>query len=655
MNRLSTSIRSQVIVVTVFSLLILAMVLVAIDFTQRRDLLIKSEHRIGITLIRSVNNTINSVRSFITTLYDIAELNTRLGELVELNDNIDFIAVTDDAGFVIFHSDEAFSRITIPELTELSTEETVARNIAGFGEVYLTALLFDSDELIEAAQYQVVVASASEPINNQLVNQVLSSVLITALFTLVTASAIIILMQYYFVRPVEQLTHVAEAIEAGDLSQQVHIRQNNEIGQLGHSFNRMVHQLSSLIDDLENRVRERTHDLEIARDQAEQASRAKSDFLSNMSHELRTPLNMVIGYTSSMLTMPEMYNHVELPPVYHKDIGLIRNSGKHLLTLINDILDLSKVEAGKLELNFTTVNLNNIFDDAVAISIGLIEDKPIQIRQTYPPDLPLIWADNTRIRQIILNLMSNAIKYTPTGTVTLFAEVCGAQVYISVTDTGPGIPENALSTIFDRFEQIQTNTQIQGTGLGLDISQRLAKLHGSEITIDSKVGSGSTFALSLDVATESQIAESVTVDSLLQGNSELFTDSASLQMLVMIIIPYAETRTRIRRILESLNLVVIEASDAKHAYEMASGLLPEMILLDEDMPDDDIDNLLNMLQADPELQDIPLVLLGAEDNPNGRPSERFIGKLDKSADQAHMAPIIRTFIHLQTEDKQNAI
>src|SRR5260221_7078535 len=138
-----------------------------------------------------------------------------------------------------------------------------------------------------------------------------------------------------------------------------------------------------------------------------------------MSHELRTPLNVIIGYTSTMLDMPGMYQNVPLPRGYIEDIRLIKESGYYLLGLINDILDLSKIEAGKLDLQLSSVSLPELFKGIVATSIGLVKDKPIQIRPDFPGDLPLVNADPIRIRQIVLNLMSNVIKFTQTGSFTL--------------------------------------------------------------------------------------------------------------------------------------------------------------------------------------------------------------------------------------------
>lgn len=630
MKRLTNSLRTQLILLTMISLLVLAGVLEIIHQYQQRDVLINSERRVGLTLIRSVDSTISSVRALITTLSDIVELDVRLAELVRVNDNIDFITVTDADGFVIFHSNSQYEGQTISELAQLPSEVTVPVHVPGYGEVFLTSLSFDSSALREPSRYWITVASASEPIQNQLVNTALSSLFVTALFTVLTALAIIAFAQSYFVRPLEELTEAANAIEAGKLTTQAHAKRNNEIGQLAGSFNRMTQRLAASINTLEERVKARTVELEIARDQAENASRAKSDFLSNMSHELRTPLNMVIGYTSSMLTMPQMYNNVTLPEVFHQDIELIRDSGKHLLALINDILDLSKVEAGKLELSLNAVDLNVIFDEVIAASLGLVGDKPLQLRRNYPNNLPKVWGDPVRVRQIMLNLLSNGIKFTETGSVTLTAEVHLNHVYISVSDTGPGIPESAISTIFDRFEQYQQNNEaaVQGTGLGLDISQRLAQMHGSEITINSKVGAGSTFAFTLPIATEAQLATVQQSDTQAsRGNAELFSGDSGVKMTGLIIATDAATRQLLRQILEAQGAVVVEARDSAHMLELATGLLPDFLLIDSEIEGSDPRTLVEMLHADDETSMIPVILLQnqAQDlNPSDFPTVKAL-------------------------------
>jgi signal transduction histidine kinase/CheY-like chemotaxis protein len=372
------------------------------------------------------------------------------------------------------------------------------------------------------------------------------------------------------------------------------------------------------------KLRHLTMELNESKQQVEEISRAKSAFLSNMSHELRTPLNMVIGYTSSILGMPQMYKNEALPEVFRKDIELIQSSGQYLLTLINDILDLSKIESGKFEINPVAFDLTVVLQGVMATALGLVKDKPIQLKPDYPEKLPLIWGDPLRIRQILLNLMSNAIKYTTSGSVTLSVRVNGEKIEIAVMDTGIGIPKEVISTIFDRFEQVQKNTNIQGTGLGLDISQRLAHMHGSEITIESTVGVGSSFAFELPLATEAQ-ASSFREDATIHDITGIkrFTsitpvvDDApaeewEVKRTVLIVEDDSVTRGLLIRLFESQNYAVFDVQNGEDVLDAASALLPHLIILDIVLPNKDGWTVLNELKNDEETATIPVIVLTAQ-------------------------------------------
>jgi signal transduction histidine kinase/CheY-like chemotaxis protein len=363
--------------------------------------------------------------------------------------------------------------------------------------------------------------------------------------------------------------------------------------------------------------------LEEAQAKAERASSAKSVFLSNMSHELRTPLNVVIGYTSSMLNMPQMYSYVPLPDVYRSDIALINENGQYLLGLINDILDLSKIEAGRLQLHPQVASLPDILNGTIATSIGLLKDKPVQIVPDFSDALPDVWADPMRVRQIILNLMSNAIKFTDTGSVTLSARLEGDQIRIAVTDTGIGIPADALPVIFDRFKQAQQDTDKHygGTGLGLDISQQLSRMHGGDLTVHSVVGQGSTFSFTLPLATAEQLSSVRHTDPLPMSSMKIFDSVPELDIemhTVLVVEDDANMRKQLRAKLDEAGYVVIDTHYGDHVIEMAVGLLPTLIVLD--VPEGEDARLLNALRADPELNGIPVIVCALGDQLNGATS-----------------------------------
>ncbi len=355
--------------------------------------------------------------------------------------------------------------------------------------------------------------------------------------------------------------------------------------------------------------------LEEARNQSERASKAKSVFLSNMSHELRTPLNVIIGYTSSMLDMPEMYDGQPLPSAYRSDIQLIKDNGYYLLNLINDILDLSKIEAGKLELHCAPVDMAELFRGVIATSIGLVKDKPLQIRPDFPDDLPAVWADAMRVRQIILNLMSNAIKFTPSGSVTLQARVEEGRMRVSVIDTGIGIPEHALAHIFDRFEQAERDTDKHygGTGLGLDISKQLARMHGGDLMVHSTVGQGSTFSFTLPIVEQSVALPEKTQPAESHVRT-LAVPPETLASTVLLVEDEASLRDMMRRTLEGAGHVVVDVQDGSQVLDLASGLLPELIILDIRLPNVNGWELLAELKSDAETSAIPVIVCTVSDD-----------------------------------------
>jgi signal transduction histidine kinase len=260
--------------------------------------------------------------------------------------------------------------------------------------------------------------------------------------------------------------------------------------------------LAENLEETNQELEQTNVDLEEARSAAEEAKNFRGQFLANMSHELRTPLNAVIGFSETMLTFPEMYDDVPLPEEYHRDLGQIYNSGTQLLHVINDILDLSKVDAGKLDVAYEEVELLPIFKASRSTATGLIGDKPIKLVSHVPETLPNVWADTNRVRQVLLNLYSNAAKFTDEGTITLDVEVNDTEVIISVTDTGCGIPPEEQEMIFEEFRQgtAGMDRKVTGSGLGLSISRHLVRLMSGRIWVESTEGVGSKFSFCLNRA-----------------------------------------------------------------------------------------------------------------------------------------------------------
>jgi len=461
------------------------------------------------------------------------------------------------------------------------------------------------------------------PINTILgeVNKTQLVALSLSLLALLGGVIVAVLLTRSIVRPVLKLSAVADSVRQGNWNVTVpHTGGKDEIGHLADAFDAMLRELKTVYGSLEARVMARTAELEStnlklteAQRIAEEASRAKSLFLSNMSHELRTPLNVIIGYAHSMIAMPQMFNHVQVQDVHRPYLKLIEDNGHYLIGLINDILDLSKLEAGKLELLCTTVELTEIFRGVLSTATGLLKDKPLQIRPDYPEYLPLIWADAIRVRQIMLNLFSNAIKFTATGSVTLHAEATDGWVSISVIDTGIGIPDSARAMIFQRFGQVSLNKEIEGTGLGLDISKQLSQMHGGDLTFDSVEGKGSRFTFTLPIATPEQINSALPQK---QTNAGLIIfDKSALDpddiYSILLVEDEVSMRELMRRALEASGYIVVDTHDGAQVLELTLGLLPNLVILDVNLPHVSGWSLLQQLKANELTQAIPVIVYTA--------------------------------------------
>ncbi|HJU69887.1 MAG TPA: ATP-binding protein [Gemmatimonadaceae bacterium] len=270
---------------------------------------------------------------------------------------------------------------------------------------------------------------------------------------------------------------------------------------------RLYDELKRFSAELEDRVREATRDLEERNlrlqwqsQELEKAYRLKSEFLANMSHELRTPINALIGYTALMLD--RIYG--DLTPKQEEGLHRIQVSSQHLLALINDILDLAKIEAGKMPVHLERLSLNDLVHDVAVQMEPMVKRKGLEFNVQLPSEPVYMETDRTKVRQIVLNLISNAVKFTPRGSVSISARSTGSEVRIAVSDTGIGIRPQDLEVIFEEFRQVdQSRTrEYGGTGLGLSITRKLIALLGGDIAVASQIGRGSTFTVTLPLTSE---------------------------------------------------------------------------------------------------------------------------------------------------------
>jgi signal transduction histidine kinase len=313
-----------------------------------------------------------------------------------------------------------------------------------------------------------------------------NTIAIFVAMTLVANAVIYITIYYTTIRPLNKLRAIAQTMTGGKYDERAPVNKKDEVGQLAIAFNEMA-----------NAIQQREMSLQIAREQAERADRAKSMFLASVSHELRTPLNAIINLTKFVAM--EFYGPVNQEQV--EILGKTEASGKHLLNLINDVLDISKIEAGSLEL---FVETNVCVEKIVALAVetgrdSLINDA-VTISYNVAPNLPLLTGDEQRIRQIVYNLISNACKFTSEGEILVHAYEQGDEVHIAICDSGPGIDPQDYDKIFDTFRQSKTGLRKgTGTGLGLPISRSLAEAHGGSLWFDSKPEKGATFFVALPI------------------------------------------------------------------------------------------------------------------------------------------------------------
>jgi signal transduction histidine kinase/DNA-binding response OmpR family regulator len=480
-----------------------------------------------------------------------------------------------------------------------------------------------------------------------------------------------------FTQPITELAQVSGSVQrTHDYTERVTSTASGEIGELIESFNAMLdtietktselqqaretaegakEQLEEANRTLEARVEDRTKLLAKAVKDAEEASKAKSSFLAKMSHELRTPLNAIIGY-SEILHEDAMDDGNTRSA---EDLDKVLNAARHLLGLINDVLDISKIEAGKMELYLETFEVGKLVNEVIATAAPLISKKGNTLALDCPADIGAMHADATKLRQMLLNLLSNASKFTEQGTITLKVTRVdsGENLEFGVLDTGIGMTTEQLSRLFQAFSQADSSTASKygGTGLGLAISKQFAQMMNGDITVTSTAGVGSAFTIRLPATVETKKPKVVNQASPRLTRSPFAKEK---RPKILVVDDDKDIRNVITDILDQSGYEVFTASSGQQGLDLAAQIVPSLIILDLMMPGMDGWTVLTKLQHKPALADIPVIILSGASGLEMAMSLGAAAVLFKPVDAnqltaeiaAQLAPLPSSYILLVEDD-----
>ena len=467
-------------------------------------------------------------------------------------------------------------------------------------EVLSSYTLFEFKNIKYALVTEMQTHELFGPIRNLFIN--MSSAVLVALLLAFALTTFLILG---LLKPLRNLIEVSERIKLGYYSERARVQTKDEIGELSKSFNEMVNAVET---DVIRREKDK-QTVSVLKEEAEQASKAKSAFLANMSHELRTPMNAIIGYSEILTEDATDNQHQEYIP----DLKKINSAGKHLLQLINDILDISKIEAGKMELDIQDINFASLAQEVADTSDALVTKNGNTLKVIKDESIHHITGDSVKIKQILFNLISNAAKFTENGTITLGYKTHQNDnnfLSIYVQDTGIGIEKDKVAKVFEEFGQADSSTtrKYGGTGLGLSLVKKFVELMGGSIKLESEIGKGSTFTVTIpkNISTPESITEDV------KNNEEIETG----KKVILVVDDDKSARDLIRRNLEKEGYIVLTASNGDEAIEIANQKNPHLITLDIMMPKKSGWETLKALREYIKFKDTPVIMISMLDDDN---------------------------------------
>src|SRR6267142_9729 len=404
----------------------------------------------------------------------------------------------------------------------------------------------------------------------------------------------------YIIHRVEDVTEFIRLKQQGLAQEKTTEELRTHAGQMEAE----VYQRAAELQEANRRLEATNQELLRAKEEAERGSRFKDQFLSTMSHELRTPLNAVLGFSD--LLIDESYG--PLNDRQRRYVEHIHTGGKHLLSLISDILDLSKIEAGRMELSNESLRVESIFGEVLSVMRPLADKKSQSLSKNSQPGLA-VRADSVRFKQVLMNLLGNAIKFTPKdGSIELGAHLAGGRVRVEVRDNGPGIPPAEQQRIFEAFYRLrESGKKTEGTGLGLAITHRLVELHGGELTLDSEIGQGSCFHFCLPVAAGRREPPSAKIE---------LCQRSAVPARILVIEDDRAAAQLIQSQLTSAGYEAILCDRPQDALEMATEFRPSAITLDIVMKPKNGWEILTQLKRDPRTAQIPIIVVSIVDQPS---------------------------------------